>query len=72
MNVIVRSQDALYSLVVDEILDVMSVDKSSFTLKPDMLDKTVSKYIDGVYKLKDKLLILLSLETLVNIESNGD
>ena len=68
MNVIVRSKESLYSLVVDEILDVMDVEKKSFTGTPDTLDQKVSKYIDGVYKLQDKLLILLSLDKLLNIE----
>jgi purine-binding chemotaxis protein CheW len=68
MNVIVRSQDSLYSLVVDEILDVIDVEKKSFAETPETLDKKVRKYIDGVYKLQDKLLILLSLDKLLNIE----
>jgi len=68
MNVIVRSGDSLYSLVVDEILDVMEVKKDSYAPTPETLDKSVKKYIDGVYKLKDKLIILVSLKKLLNIE----
>lgn len=68
MNVIVSSQDSLYSLVVDEILDVMDVEKESFSETPGIIDQNIKKYIDGVYKLQDKLLILLSLEKLLNIE----
>lgn len=68
MNVIIRSKDSLYSLVVDEILDVMDVPKKSYEETPETLDPRVKKYIEGVYKLNDKLLISLSLEKLLNIE----
>lgn len=68
MNVIVRSGDSLYSLVVDEILDVMNIEKNTFADTPDTLDQEIRQYIDGVYKLKDKLLILLSLEKLLKID----
>lgn len=68
MNVIVRSEDSLYSLVVDEILDVIEVPISSFEDTPDTLNAKVKKYISGVYKLKGKLLVLVCLEKLLNIE----
>lgn len=68
MNVIVRSQESLYSLVVDEILDVMDVPIKLFEDTPSTIDRNVSQYIDGVYKLEDKLLILICLEKLLKIE----
>jgi purine-binding chemotaxis protein CheW len=68
MNIIVRNEDSLYSLVVDEIMDVMDVEVKTFEDTPDALDKEIKKYIKGVYKLEGKLLVLLSLEKLLNIE----
>ncbi|MBT7609227.1 MAG: chemotaxis protein CheW [Bacteriovoracaceae bacterium] len=68
MNVIVRSRGSLYALVVDEILDVMDVPNKAFEETPDTLDNNLRKYIEGVYKLKDKLLISLSIEKLINVE----
>lgn len=68
MNVIVRSDDGLYSLVVDEILDVIDVDNSSFEDTPDSLDQNIKQFIDGVYKLDKKLLILLSLDKILNLD----
>jgi purine-binding chemotaxis protein CheW len=68
MNVIVRSRDSLYALVVDEILDVIDVPNKSFEETPDTLDDNLRKYIEGVYKLKDRLLISLSIEKLINVE----
>lgn len=68
MNVIVRSEDSLYSLVVDEIMDVMEVTANQFAQTPDTLNPKVKKFIKGVYKLEGRLLILLCLEKLLNIE----
>jgi len=69
MNIIVRSGDSLYSLIVDEILDVIHVDEDSFEQAPETLDSKISKYIKGVYKLEKKLLILLDLEKILEVES---
>jgi purine-binding chemotaxis protein CheW len=68
MNIIVRNEDSLYSLVVDEIMDVMDVETRTFEETPDTLNAEIKKYIKGVYKLEGKLLVLLSLEKLLNIE----
>ena len=68
MNIIVRSDDNLYSLVVDEILDVMEVPTKSFENTPDTLDLHIRGFISGVFKLKKQLLVLLNLEKIINIE----
>ncbi|MDD0854206.1 chemotaxis protein CheW [Halobacteriovorax sp. GB3] len=66
MNIIVRSADSLYSLIVDEILDVMDIDKSTFETTPETLNPKIKKYISGVYKQDRNLLILLDFEKILN------
>lgn len=68
MNIIVRHDDNLYALVVDEILDVMHVPTKSFESTPDTLDVHIRSYISGVFKLQKKLLILLNLNKIINLE----
>ena len=68
MNIIVRSGDSLYSLVVDEILDVIDVEKETYEPTPETLEEKLKKFIDGVYKLEKKLLISLDLEKVLNFE----
>jgi len=68
MNIIVRSGDSLYSLVVDEILDVIDVEQRTYETTPETLSDRIRKYISGVYKLDEKLLILLNLEKILNID----
>jgi len=69
MNIIVRSGESLYALRVDEILDVMSIEKSIFEKTPNNLSEDVAKYISGVFKLKDKLLITLDLKKIISQEN---
>ncbi len=69
MNIIVRSGESLYSLMVDEILDVIDVEDSTFESTPETLEDTIRRFINGVYKLDNKLLILLDLEKILNVEN---
>ncbi|MCP4912054.1 MAG: chemotaxis protein CheW [Oligoflexia bacterium] len=70
MNIIVSSGENLYSLVVDEIMDVMDIENSRFEDTPDTIDEKISNFINGVYKLDDKLITLLSLEKILSLEMN--
>jgi len=69
MNIIVRSGDSLYSLVVDEILDVIDVDFDTYENTPETLDPKVRRFIAGVYKMEGRLLILLDLDKILNIDA---
>lgn len=69
MNIIVRYGDSLYALVVDEILDVIDVENTTFEPTPETLDTRIRKFISGVHKLNDMLLVMLSLEKILNVES---
>ena len=59
MNVVVRTDDGVVSLLVDEIGDVLNVDEASFERPPETLSGTARELITGVYKLKGRLLLIL-------------
>jgi purine-binding chemotaxis protein CheW len=65
MNIVVRSDDESVSLLVDEIGDVIDVDSNSFERSPKNLDTSVKNLIDGVFKLKDQLLLILDTHSVV-------
>jgi len=67
MNVVVRRDDGPISLLVDEIGDVVEVEEESFENPPDTLEARRRDFIRGVYKLKDKLLLLLETEKAVSV-----
>ncbi len=66
MNIIVKSTDSLISLVVDEILDVIDVEKSLMTAPPETLSRQIRKYLSSVYKAEDNLTLLIDLEKIYN------
>ena len=67
MNVVVRTGDGVVSLLVDEINDVVEVEQKAFEPPPDTLDVAGRGLIQGVYKLKDKLLLVLETDKAANV-----
>lgn len=59
MNVVVRSDDGVVSLLVDEIGDVVEVEASSFEPPPETLRGNIRTLIVGVHKLQERLLHVL-------------
>jgi purine-binding chemotaxis protein CheW len=66
MNMVVRTQEGAVSLLVDEIGDVLEADRSSFESPPDNLSPAARELIRGIYKLKDRLLLVLDTERAVD------
>ena len=63
----VRTEDGALSLLVDEIGDVLEVEAEGFEKPPENLDPAVRDLIEGIYKLKDKLLLVLDTERTVDL-----
>jgi purine-binding chemotaxis protein CheW len=64
-NVVVRAEGEPVSLLVDAIGDVIDVRAEAFERRPSNLDPSIRELIAGVYKLKDRLLLVLDLERTV-------
>jgi purine-binding chemotaxis protein CheW len=62
MNVVIRSEDGAVSLLVDEIGDVVEISDDMFERPPDSLQGTARELVRGVYKLKDRLLLVLDTD----------
>jgi purine-binding chemotaxis protein CheW len=67
MNMVVRTADGAVSLLVDEIGDVLDVEAATYERPPDNLDPGARELIRGVYKLKDRLLLVLDAERTVDL-----
>ncbi len=67
MNIVVRSEGGAVSLLVDEIGDVLDMDAATYERPPENLDPTARSLIRGIYKLKDRLLLILDAERTVDI-----
>ncbi len=66
-NVVVQNDESAVSLLVDEIGDVLDVDAACFERPPENLDAEVRHLIRGVYKLEDRLLLLLDVEQTADV-----
>lgn len=71
MNTVIRTEDGAISLLVDEIGDVVEVDEEVFEPPPDNVDPAARDLLGGVYKLKDRLLLILNTEKTVDIAAVG-
>ncbi|MDR3460041.1 MAG: chemotaxis protein CheW [Verrucomicrobiae bacterium] len=71
MNVVVRSEDGAVSLLVDEIGDVVEIQDDIFEHPPETLKGVARELVQGVYKLKAQLLLILDTEKTVNLANAG-
>ena len=69
MNVVVRTEDGAVSLLVDEIDDVVEVQDDQFEPSPDTLRRPVRDLVNGVYKLKGRLLLVLDVRQAVTLDA---
>lgn len=67
MNVVVRTEEGAVSLLVDEIGDVQEADVSVLEPAPQTLRGEARQLIQGAYKLKDRLLLILNTATAVRL-----
>lgn len=69
MNVVVRSDDGAVSLLVDEIGDVVEIEDDIRERPPETVKGVARELVTGVYKLKDKLLLILDTERTISLTS---
>lgn len=67
MNMVVRTEEGAASLLVDEIGDVLDVDRTTFEPIPDNLAPEQRELIRGVCKLRDRLLLVLDAERALEL-----
>jgi purine-binding chemotaxis protein CheW len=67
MNVVIRTDDAAVSLLVDDIGDVLQVDTATYESAPQTLTGTTRELVLGVHKLDDRLLLLLDTQKAVAV-----
>jgi purine-binding chemotaxis protein CheW len=66
-NVVIRTDDAAVSLMVDEIGDVLEVDPDTYEPPPETLTGPTREVISGIYKLKGRLLLILDTRIAVTL-----
>lgn len=69
LNVVVRAGESLMSLLVDEIGDVIEVRQDAFESPPATLQGSVCELLGGVYKLRGRLLLVLDVDRVGDLEN---
>lgn len=67
MNVVLRSDGGAVSLLVDDIGDVIEVDPEGFEPPPATLEPAARDLLEGVYKLEDRLLLILASDQVLEV-----
>lgn len=65
MLVTVEHGDEWYSLLVDEVGEVMALEQRLFDANPPNLGSQWKKLSDGVYRLDGELMIVLNIQNMV-------
>ena len=69
-NVVLCTDDGLVSLLVDEIGDVVTVPGGAFEPAPQTVRGIARKLTRGVYKLRDRLMLVLDIDRAIDDESD--
>ncbi len=71
MNVVVDHGGNLCSLLIDAVGEVMSAPEDKFEKNPATVDPLWRDFSDGIYRLENRLLIVLNIEKLLEIGGNA-
>ncbi len=66
MHVVVEHGGELYSLMIDKVGDVMSLAMRDYENNPSTLDAHWRGMSNGIYRLKEKLLVVLDVPRLLD------
>lgn len=72
MNVVVRADDEVVSLLVDEIGDVVEVQPAQFETPPDTIAPAVRDVVTGIYKLAGRLLLVADVDRVSTLDAVVD
>jgi purine-binding chemotaxis protein CheW len=72
MSIVVDYQGELYSLLVDQIGEVLSLPNTDFEHNPPTLERRWREIALGIYRLNQNLLVVLDVARLLNIVNKED
>lgn len=68
MNVVLRYRGESFSLLVDEVGDVIEVDSHGMVAPPRTLDQRWKKVTSGIIRLDGQLFIILDFTTILGLQ----
>jgi purine-binding chemotaxis protein CheW len=67
MSVVAEQGGELYALLVDQVAEVMTLHADAFERNPPTLPEPWAEYSAGIYRLPDRLLVVLDVGRLLAI-----
>jgi purine-binding chemotaxis protein CheW len=71
MSVVAEQGGELYALLVDQVSEVMSLPASAFERNPPTLEPAWAAFSTGIYRLADRLLVVLDVGRLLALSDAG-
>lgn len=68
MSVVVDHHGELYSLMVDAVGEVLTLDEANFEPHPATLSETIREVSTGIYRLADSLLVVFDVASLLRFQ----
>lgn len=72
MGVTVEHANDLYSLLVDNVGEVLSLDEKNYERSPSTLDPIWREFSSGVYRLDGILMVVLDVDRMLDIQSGSE
>ena len=66
INVVVRHQEEPFSILVDEVGDVITVDEETFDHVPPTLDVVWRGVTKGVYRMEGRLFVIVDIAAILD------
>ena len=65
MAVVIEYQGEPYSLLVDAVGEVLSLEANCFERNPSNLDAKLRDVSDGIFRLEDRLMVVIQLDKII-------
>lgn len=65
MSVVVEHNNELFSLIIDRVGDVLSLENDLFEKSPSTLDPAWKEISTGIYQLEKELLVIMDVSKLI-------
>ena len=72
MSVVVEHENELYSLLVDSVGEVLSLNSRDYQRNPPTLGARLREFSDGIYRLNGSLLVVLSVGSLLDFGNRSE
>ena len=71
MSVVAEQGGELYALLVDQVAEVMSLKEAAFEPNPQTLAPAWAQFSAGIYRLDNRLLVVLDVARLLEMREGG-